>query len=172
MFTGVVSKNKRRYRDAGFDLDLAYIHDRIIAMGAPCEGREALYRNPMDQVQRFLARRHGTRCRVYNLCAERAYDCTRLGAQVVRYPLEDHQVGWGISCGEKKHVHTCRLCWGASWTQSTPCTQSTQSTHYTHAHVLLLSTLLLPKSTRLSSATLPSTTHTGSTPAHHASILH
>ncbi len=87
-----MSKNKRRFRDGDHDLDLAYIHERIIAMGAPCEGRESLYRNPMADVQRFLARRHHKRCRVYNLCAERAYDCTRIGTQVVRYPLEDHQV--------------------------------------------------------------------------------
>ena len=72
-------------------MDLAYITERIIAMAAPCEGRESLYRNPMDQVARFLHTRHSSHCRVYNLCAERAYDVARLGCQVVRYLLEDHQ---------------------------------------------------------------------------------
>ena len=52
----LVSKSKRRFRDAGFDLDLSYITPRVIAMGFPSEGTEGVYRNPMSEAPRPLPR--------------------------------------------------------------------------------------------------------------------
>lgn len=68
---GLVSKNKRRFKEGDFDLDLSYILDNIIAMGFPSEGSSALIRNSMEEVQRFLDTRHPHQYKVYNLCSER-----------------------------------------------------------------------------------------------------
>jgi phosphatidylinositol-3,4,5-trisphosphate 3-phosphatase and dual-specificity protein phosphatase PTEN len=68
-----VSKKKRRFQDDGFDLDLSYIDDDLIAMGFPSMGTEALFRNKYEHVYRFLESRHKDHYRVYNLCAEDDY---------------------------------------------------------------------------------------------------
>jgi hypothetical protein len=38
----LVSKEKRRYKDEKYDLDLTYINEKIIAMGFPSSGSEVL----------------------------------------------------------------------------------------------------------------------------------
>jgi hypothetical protein len=81
MIRGLVSKKKLRYQLHGFDLDLSYITSRVVAMGFPSEGAEGLYRNPMEQVQRFLRERHpGGKAWVFNLCSERQYDPSKVSA--------------------------------------------------------------------------------------------
>jgi phosphatidylinositol-3,4,5-trisphosphate 3-phosphatase/dual-specificity protein phosphatase PTEN len=87
---GLVSKKKLRYQEEGFDLDLSYITPRIIAMGFPSEGAEAVYRNPMDQVQKFFKQKHDGRFRVYNLCSERHYDHSKFNGSVCNIAFNDH----------------------------------------------------------------------------------
>ncbi|KAK9828776.1 hypothetical protein WJX72_002018 [[Myrmecia] bisecta] len=87
----LVSRNKRRFQQNGFDLDLTYVTPRIIAMGFPAEGREGWYRNPVLETKQFLERYHKGSCRVYNLCSERESSAEKLGAEVVRFPMDDHQ---------------------------------------------------------------------------------
>ena len=56
--TELVSKKKQRYKGEGYNLDLSYITDRLIAMGFPAQNFESLYRNSMDDVKRFLDEKH------------------------------------------------------------------------------------------------------------------
>ncbi|XP_053521546.1 phosphatidylinositol 3,4,5-trisphosphate 3-phosphatase TPTE2-like isoform X1 [Artibeus jamaicensis] len=88
----MVSGNKRRYKKDGFDLDLTYITGRIIAMSFPSSGQQAFFRNPIQEVVRFLDTKHRNHYRVYNLCSEKAYDPKYFHYQVHRLMVDDHNV--------------------------------------------------------------------------------
>jgi len=87
----LVSKKKKRFEWGGFDLDLSYITDRIIAMGYPSESIESLYRNKMSDVQHFLDGLHTDNYKIYNLCAERKYSHDKFHGRVAEFPFYDHQ---------------------------------------------------------------------------------
>ncbi|XP_053419091.1 phosphatidylinositol 3,4,5-trisphosphate 3-phosphatase TPTE2-like isoform X2 [Nycticebus coucang] len=88
----MVSENKRRYTKGGFDLDLTYVTERIIAMSFPSSGKQSFYRNPMTEVVRFLDTKHPNHYRVYNLCSEKGYDPKHFHYRVCRLMIDDHNV--------------------------------------------------------------------------------
>ncbi|XP_021533873.2 phosphatidylinositol 3,4,5-trisphosphate 3-phosphatase TPTE2-like [Neomonachus schauinslandi] len=88
----MVSGNKRRYKKDGFDLDLTYVTERIIAMSFPSSGKKSFYRNPIKEVARFLDTKHQDHYQVYNLCSEGAYDPKYFHYRVQRIMIDDHNV--------------------------------------------------------------------------------
>jgi phosphatidylinositol-3,4,5-trisphosphate 3-phosphatase/dual-specificity protein phosphatase PTEN len=86
----LVSKKKRRFKADGFNLDLSYINDQVIAMGYPADGIEAVYRNGYEDVYGFFEQRHHNSYKFYNLCSERNYDPQIFHGRVARYPHDDH----------------------------------------------------------------------------------
>ncbi|XP_051765391.1 putative tyrosine-protein phosphatase TPTE [Ctenopharyngodon idella] len=88
----MVSENKRRYQKDGFDLDLTYVTERVIAMSFPSSGKQALYRNPIREVARFLDTKHLDHYKVFNLCSEKGYDSQFFHYRVERVLIDDHNV--------------------------------------------------------------------------------
>jgi len=90
LLKSMVSKKKYRFEYEGFDLDLTYITERIIAMGFPANNIEKIYRNAMSEVKRFFDMRHDKHYKVYNLCSERTYPEDSFNEQAY-YPFNDHE---------------------------------------------------------------------------------
>ena len=89
----LVSKKKRRYQDSEFDLDMAYITARVIAMGFPSVGVETMYRNDVNDVIAFFEKKHKGNVKIYNLCLEkdRIYEKKLfLRSKVALFPSLDH----------------------------------------------------------------------------------
>lgn len=85
----LVSGKKKRLKEDGYDLDLSYVTQRIIAMSIPAEGIHKIYRNPLESVSKFLNDRHQHKFRILNLSGI-PYDYSKFEGTVKEYPWEDH----------------------------------------------------------------------------------
>ena len=89
----LVSKQKIRYQNEEFDLDMAYITKRVIAMGFPSTGCETLYRNSLKDITNFFHKYHNDNVKIYNLCLEkdRIYNKSIFNkCEVGLFPATDH----------------------------------------------------------------------------------
>ena len=85
----LISKNKNRFVDRKYNLDLSYITPRIIAMAFPGSGIYGFIRNNIDDVSNFLRERHGENYVVINLSGK-TYDNSKFNNNVIEHRLVDH----------------------------------------------------------------------------------
>ncbi|CAD2222993.1 Tyrosine phosphatase family, putative [Angomonas deanei] len=93
----LVSQKKLRTVDktvpqGSVDLDLVEINPRVVSMGFPASGFEALYRNKYEDALRYLDYKYGEHYTVYNLCKEKAYQYKKekFHGRVKSFPFYDH----------------------------------------------------------------------------------
>jgi len=84
-----VSKDKFRFKNEEFDLDLCYITNRLIAMGYPGSSVEKAWRNSRDDVARFLTTYHKDHYMIFNV-SEKPYDSSFFENKVVFLGWPDH----------------------------------------------------------------------------------
>lgn len=85
-----VAGTRRRYQEDGFDIDVTYITDRLLAMSIPATGGDAYFRNPCDEVARFFRTKHANHFHIFNACPERYYPYEKFDHQVTEYYFDDH----------------------------------------------------------------------------------
>ena len=92
IFKRLVSKKKRRIQTPYYDLDMAYITERVIGMGFPATGCETFYRNSLVDLKAYLDRYHGE-YKIYNLCIEKERIYPKhfwINKKVGLFPFNDH----------------------------------------------------------------------------------
>ena len=81
-----------RYRKNGFNLDLTYVTNNVIAMPLPGQDLEAKQYNNIDEVARFFQKLYETRTGpsflIFNVCAERTYPTRLFSNQVMHFPVD------------------------------------------------------------------------------------
>ncbi|KAF0714928.1 hypothetical protein AaE_011458 [Aphanomyces astaci] len=94
-----ISGSRNRYTQDGYDLDLTYIHDRVLAMGYPASGVEKTYRNDVSDVSSFLNMKHQDKYFIYNLSERYLIKCRWSGCH-----YDGHKFGDRVDeCGFPDH---------------------------------------------------------------------
>ncbi|XP_038029623.2 tensin-3 isoform X2 [Anas platyrhynchos] len=83
---GSQSADFEHIMEEGYELDLTYITERIIAVSFPASCSEETYLHNLQDVTRMLKSKHGDNYLVLNL-SEKRYDLTKLNAKIM-------DVGW------------------------------------------------------------------------------
>ena len=92
LFKRLVSKKKRRLQNEYYDLDMAYITERVIGMGFPATGCETIFRNSLVDLKAYLDRYH-EEYKIYNLCIEKKRIYPKnlwIDKKVGLFPFNDH----------------------------------------------------------------------------------
>eukprot|EP00007_Cunea_sp_BSH-02190019_P007324 CAMPEP_0174246574 /NCGR_PEP_ID=MMETSP0417-20130205/42139_1 /TAXON_ID=242541 /ORGANISM="Mayorella sp, Strain BSH-02190019" /LENGTH=808 /DNA_ID=CAMNT_0015326427 /DNA_START=182 /DNA_END=2611 /DNA_ORIENTATION=+ len=84
-----VSRDKYRFQADGFDLDLTFITEHVIAMGIPGKSMSKAWRNNEEEVARFFQTYYPGHFMVYNLSGI-SYDYNRFDNRVVDAAFPDH----------------------------------------------------------------------------------
>eukprot|EP00727_Mastigamoeba_balamuthi_P008534 m51a1_g4302 putative phosphatase tensin type domain-containing protein (618) ;mRNA; r:14814-17662 len=84
-----VSRDRIRFQSDGYDLDLAYITDKILAMSFPSTGLTSVWRNHIDEVHRLLKTRHEGAFMIWNL-SEHKYNYDKFDNMTLDFPFPDH----------------------------------------------------------------------------------
>ena len=87
-----ISGSRIRFMQDGFDLDLAYVDQQMIAMPCPAVGRAAMLQNSLSQVARFFNERHPNQYLIVNTMEECTYDTKPFFNRVIQYPIASHGV--------------------------------------------------------------------------------
>lgn len=85
-----VAGKRRRFDDGEYNLDMAYVTPRMIAMSYPADNFiKKIYRNDMTDVSKYLKEKHNDKYHVYNLSGK-GYDTSMFNGNVTIYEWADH----------------------------------------------------------------------------------
>lgn len=86
-----ISQKRFRFEYQRVNLDMAYITDRIIAVGYPASKMEKNFRNSMKDTREMLWRRHGSHhVKVFNLRGGYLYNPAKFDNNVIYMDMTDH----------------------------------------------------------------------------------
>lgn len=87
MLRAQLSGDRKRFKEDGFDLDLAYVTNQIIAMSDIAIGYDAILHNPLKKIAKFFNSRHGNKYLILNTKEIQDYPIDKLFHRHVHFPI-------------------------------------------------------------------------------------